>query len=187
MYTGKASFCAQEIRVMTEPHYYVFSYGSNMLLRRIKRRLENVEVAGIHCLKGYSLGFNKVGRDGSGKANIIQTNNSGDEVWGVIHRMQRSSRVMLDRIEGLRKGYDHARFTGLVSGSSVDFVAYMATEEKYLGSVSPYDWYHEYVLRGALENGFPERYVDRIRAVVPRPDPDPDRAGLHWRDLDGES
>lgn len=168
---------------MTDRHYYVFSYGSNLLLSRIRRRLREVEVAGTYCLQGYELQFNKKGRDGSAKANIIQTGNTGDHVWGVVHKLHLENRQVLDRIEGLGNGYDHHSLAMNLNGYSLEVLAYMATDPRYVGDDEPFCWYHQYVLQGALENGFPDYYVEKIRRRTFRNDPDRTRSDEHWNVL----
>jgi hypothetical protein len=42
-------------------------------------------------------------------------------------------------------------------------------------SVRPYDWYREYVLRGARYHGLPSACLRRIESVTAIPDPDPER------------
>ena len=53
---------------MTIPY---FAFGSNMLLERIKKRVPSARVLGNATLGGYALRFNKLSKDGSGKANIV--------------------------------------------------------------------------------------------------------------------
>ena len=58
---------------------FIFSYGSNLLTERIRRRVGYVESFGRYRLSGYRLVFNKPGADGSAKANLSQTNDPDDE------------------------------------------------------------------------------------------------------------
>ena len=52
----------------TETFLY-FAYGSNMFTRRLKERTPSVAVADTGFVEGHRLAFDKVSRDGSGKAN----------------------------------------------------------------------------------------------------------------------
>ena len=56
-------------------------------------------------------------------------------------------------------------------GSKEQAVAALRTGD----GLRPLDWYHEHVLRGALAAGLPGDYVERLRAVPTRVDPDASR------------
>lgn len=50
---------------------YYFAYGSNMSVSRLQSRITIEEDVGAAYLEGWQMVFNKRGRDGSGKANLI--------------------------------------------------------------------------------------------------------------------
>lgn len=39
-------------------------------------------------------------------------------------------------------------------------------------TLKPYHWYNEHVIRGAKENGLPEKYIQNIAAIKSIDDPD---------------
>ncbi len=151
--------------------YYVFSYGSNMLFQRIFERVNTVEVVGTYVLQGYRLRFNKKSIDGSTKANIQATDDAGDAVCGVLHRLSLSQKPILDQYEALGQGYDLQHFLMTTSGGGqLRIHYYVATEPQYLTVGQPYRWYLNFVIAGAMENGFPNPYINELKAITPMTD-----------------
>lgn len=142
----------------------IFSYGSNMLLNRIRKRVKSAEIYQVGYINGYSLKFHKLSKkDGSGKANIYQTNNQSDIVWGVIISIDKSDKKILDRYEGLGYGYDEKNISvKLKNGSEILAIAYVANNGSIDNTLKPFDWYYYYVLAGAKENNLPAEYIEMI-------------------------
>ncbi len=164
--------------------FYFFSYGSNLLFERIHRRVDTVEVIQTHRLHEYKLLFNKQSIDGSMKANIIPYNDSF--VWGVIHRIDYSQKSILDEYEALGKGYELEFFEIELEGKECSVGFYQASDQKYLGDGKPYDWYLEYVRRGAIENGFPTEYIEQIENIEYKKDQKESRSEENWKVLNGK-
>ncbi len=154
---------------------FYFAYGSNMSLRRLRARVPSASRVGTGVLEGHRLRFHKIGRlDGSGKCDALGSGCPADRVHGVVYRIARRERTLLDRAEGAGEGY----LAGTVSirlhaGGSLEAFTYRAT--RIDPALEPFSWYKEHVLRGALENALPAHYVRLIEAVVAREDPDPGR------------
>lgn len=144
----------------------VFCYGSNMSSDRITERCSSSRFIGIAKVSGWKLSFNKISKDGSGKANLVWT---GDNslVWGVIFDITDSEKPILDKFEGLGKGYDEFKlFVINDSGEEIECVCYIATDEKYLDNgLKPYDWYKQWCLLGAREHSIPKDYILTIEGV----------------------
>lgn len=157
---------------MNQQPVYIFSYGSNTLLQRISERVPSVAVVGKHQLRGYRLLFNKLSVDGSTKANLKETGDQSDSVWGVIHQISKADKPILDRYEALGKGYLEIGFKLTIHDESQSVHAYIATESQYLAVGKPYDWYLNFVIEGAIENGFPEDYINQLKAIASKLDPD---------------
>jgi len=158
-------------------YFYFFSYGSNLLLERIKERVPSVEIVQTYQLIGFSLAFNKASSDGSTKTNIERTENPNDFVWGVIQRIDISEKSALDRAEGLGYGYDLDSFEIPEIDQEVHY--YIAQESKYLKDGKPYDWYLGYVIYGAIENRFPNEYINALECIASDIDTDSDRREQH--------
>lgn len=80
---------------------WCFAYGSNLLREQIKRRIGHIPEAPRAWLEGYRLAFNKLGGDGTGKANIVKQ--PGTKVWGVVYRCSPEDLDKMDSYEGVAK------------------------------------------------------------------------------------
>ena len=65
-------------------HKY-FAYGSNLIFERITERLGKVKFLGAASIENWCLRFNKLGADGSGKCNIIES--QGEFVHGILYQI----------------------------------------------------------------------------------------------------
>ncbi len=148
--------------------FYVFSYGSNLLMERIQRRVFSVEKVKNHVLEDFELVFNKSSIDGSTKANVRAC--PGKSVLGVIHQMPWEHKEVLDEYEALGYGYEYGylNFEGPMGQQEAHF--YIAHEGKYLMEGAPYQWYLDYVIYGAVENAFDSAYIDALRAIAAKED-----------------
>lgn len=156
-----------------------FAYGSNMSNRRLLDRCSTANFLEIAKIESYKLAFNKKSSlDKSGKANIIQTGNTSDIVWGVIFEIEESQKTALDTAEGKGKGYDEQTIKVIDSkGQEHECIAYIATEAKYLdNALTPMDWYKEHCLIGAKEHNLPDDYISVIEDQKAKTDTDIERA-----------
>lgn len=148
-----------------------FAYGSNMSLNRLKRRVPSARSLGCHFLPKHKLTFHKLGKDGSAKCDITETQKQDSRVFGVLFEMDKCHLPNLDKAEGLGKGYRHNPIEAFDKhGRSYQALSYkaLAVSENHL----PFTWYHEHVLRGAIEHNLPQWYVEQhILGVETKPDP----------------
>jgi cation transport regulator ChaC len=154
------------------PTFLYFAYGSNMLSRRLRERTPSAAARAVGCVDGRRLTFDKASRDASGKCDIEPF--AGERVWGVVFEIARSEKAALDEAEGLGRGYREERLPVLTPAGAVEAVTYVATAKD--PALRPYDWYKAFVVAGALEHALPEPYVERLRKVASRPDPDAARS-----------
>lgn len=136
-----------------------FAYGSNMCSERLRARIPDVEPVGRARWPGMRLAFNKIGVDGSGKANLIPDPVS--VAWGVVFRIPAAAWTILD---GFEPGYVRSACALLVDGDQP------TSADVYLGKgplrhTPPHDWYREHLLRGAIEHALPEDIVRLIREL----------------------
>lgn len=155
-----------------------FSYGSNMLGARIRKRVPSARGLGIACLEGHTLRWHKPGRDGSGKCDVVPDAAPGAGVWGVVHEIACDEKPALDRAEGLGQGYDERLVRLSVAGRPIDALLYIATRIE--PSPLPFDWYHALVVAGARQHGLPAAYQATIEAQPTQPDHDEARSTQHW-------
>ena len=151
-----------------------FSYGSNMSSRRLIERVPSAKVVAIGRLPEHRLRFHKIGRDGSGKCDAEYTSNPGHDVVGVVFEISASDKEALDRIEGLRFGYDEKTVAVVLeNGGRIEATTYYAMRMD--PALKPFHWYKEHVLRGARENNLPGEYIAGIEEIESIPDPDRER------------
>lgn len=151
---------------------YYFAYGSNMSSLRLLARVPSARSLGVAHLHGFEMSFGKRSHDGSAKCTIAEK--EGASTLGVIYDIPTDQRYTLDRIEGQGFGYEAAdiRIT-TQSGRQVTAFTYLGTDLDH--GLKPYTWYVEHVIRGGIEHGIAEQYIDIIKAVAAIDDPDPGR------------
>ena len=153
---------------MSYLHY--FAYGSNMSAARLRARVPSARSVGVYRLEGYQLVFHKRGRDGSAKCDALRTGLE-DVMFGVVYSMLETERTALDRVEGLGRGYASCWVeVAHEDGHRVQAYTYTALDTGH--GLVPFDWYHEHVVRGAVEAGLPAAYVEHLRCVSSIADPD---------------
>lgn len=156
-----------------------FAYGSNMSTRRLKARTPGVRFHATAILKSHALLFHKIGQDGSGKCDILACNDDRC-VHGVLYELSDEEKVLLDRYEGLGKGYQH-RWVQVTTGQGrCEFaLTYVATHID--PSVKPFHWYKQHVCHGAHEHKLPAEYIRQLQLIESTDDPDLDRQARELR------
>ena len=154
-----------------------FAYGSNMSLKRLRKRVSSAEPLERAVLRCHRLAFHKVSRkDGSGKCDIPPAKES-DKVWGRLYYIDDKDKECLDRYEGLGYGYDDKCVTvKLDSGGTVCAITYYVEDPtKKNPNLEPYTWYKKHVLVGAKEACLPPDYIKKIEEVKDKKDCDKER------------
>lgn len=154
-----------------------FSYGSNMLWRRIRARVPSARPLGVAVLRGHRLEWHKAGRDGSGKCDVVLANDPAHAVHGVLYQFLAAEKPLLDAAEGLGAGYDEKQVE--VEGSQGPIHAWLYCATATDPKLPPYSWYKALVVAGAREHGLPAAYIERLEAVVAAEDADAERHALH--------
>jgi gamma-glutamylcyclotransferase (GGCT)/AIG2-like uncharacterized protein YtfP len=144
-------------------HY--LAYGSNLQKERLEnqekngKRIGTVADKGTLELNGYKLVFNKLSvRDGSGKANIEPE--KGGSVIGVIYELSAEQIDLLDRIEG---GYKRHELPVRFENQTVE--TYFAESDRIREGLFPTEEYMGFVVNGAIEHEFPEKYVEALTEI----------------------
>jgi hypothetical protein len=137
-------------------------------------RVGSATSLGIHRLDAHSLRFHKIGKDGSGKCDAYFTSDPADCIWGVVYTFKQEDKEILDRIEGLGKGYrEQSVLVYDPGGIAVTAFTYIALKTDPL--LKPFVWYKNHVLTGALEANLPEFYVSQLTEVEAIDDQDAHR------------
>ncbi len=128
----------------------VFAYGSNMCLGRFLNYEVQPEGPGtVGKLAGYSLKFNKLSNDGSGKANVVPERER--DVWGVLYAIPYTQLLLLDRGEC---GYARMSMSVETKSGAVDAWVYVATLSRD-AFLRPYSWYKRFLVQGAGSHDLP--------------------------------
>lgn len=156
---------------------YVFAYGSNLCLERLAARAPSGRAVATGRLRGYALRWHKRSLDGSGKCDALETGSDADLVWGAVYAMSSADKKTLDRCEGLGEDYCEGRVT-IRTRDGADMsnvVVYKAIPRWIDPSVLPYNWYKQFVVRGAAQHALPPDYRALIEAIDAVDDPDASR------------
>ncbi|MFA6077427.1 MAG: gamma-glutamylcyclotransferase family protein [Candidatus Paceibacterota bacterium] len=134
-----------------------FAYGSNQDEKQMKGRCPCSSIVGKAVLKDYKLAYTFFSTKGQcGCADIIKS--EGDEVWGLLHKLNSDDLERLDGYEGHPTGY--RRFTTVVLdefGKEIEAEVYEVVE-KSGEHVEPSRWYHDILLNAAKKYNFPDSY-----------------------------
>ena len=156
--------------------YQYAAYGSNLHPLRLQKRVPSTRLLGISLVSGYELKFNKKSDiDGTGKCSI----NRGD---GIVHlaifEIKAEEKVILDKCEGLGKGYEEISIDAHHFGRCLTYIADPAVIDE---AIRPTDWYKEMVLLGCRSHNFPEEYIRAIEGIKAIEDRNKRRSRANWQ------
>lgn len=141
--------------------FLYFAYGSNMLSARMKARAPSARAEGRAVLPRFRLRWHKIGADGTGKCDMVLTDQPGDRVHGVVWRIGHADLKSLDRAEEMGSGYYACNVSIQFAGGGRRLArTYRAIPID--PSLKPLDWYKRFVVHGAREHGLPSNYVARL-------------------------
>ncbi|MDE2907486.1 MAG: gamma-glutamylcyclotransferase [Acidobacteriota bacterium] len=144
--------------------YLYFAYGSNLSSERLRARVPSARVRGRGRLLHHRLSWHKIGRDGSGKCDIVPTD-TPSVVWGVLYDVARVEKPALDAVEGLGIGYFEKEVQIATDDGKRPALTYHANPERIDPTLRPRDWYKDYVVRGAREHGLPADYIRVLEQI----------------------
>lgn len=144
-----------------------FAYGSNMVTERLQapERAPSAKPMGRAKLPDKSLVCNKKSDDGSGKANLVDSD--GNTVWGVLYEIDSTQLKKLDDCE---KGYKNICLDVLTERDLV-VSAHVYISSELTDDPRPYDWYKELMVKGAIEHQLPTCYIELLKQIESKPDP----------------
>ena len=125
------------------------AYGSNLWPPRLAARVGACTATASVALPGWSLVFDKLGADGSGKCALVA--DATGCAHGVLYRLPEAAWTALDRIEGRGRGYERETLT-LPDHGPCD--VYLAQPGARRPALRPFDWYLRIVFAGAAHHGF---------------------------------
>ncbi|XP_068092357.1 gamma-glutamylcyclotransferase [Hyperolius riggenbachi] len=149
-----------------EESFYYFAYGSNLLKERILLDNPSASFHSIALLKDFRLAFgfpqgNQNSRWHGGVATV--TESQGDEVWGVVWKMDISSLDSLDIQEGVSWGiYQPIEISVQTPNGELVCRCYQMNQCIY-GLTSPQ--YKQVLCMGAKQNNLPLPYQKMLREL----------------------
>jgi len=139
-------------------HY--FAYGSNMLSRRLQGRIASAVVIGPARLDGYAWQCNKLGQDGTAKANLVRQ--EGASVHGVLYRIDEDAWPQLDDFEpDYRRASVEVVHDGRLRMADT-YISKLLTERPASQS------YMQQIISGATEHHLPPDYIQQIKDACER-------------------
>ena len=136
-----------------------FAYGSNMYRKRLSDRIGFIDKWDNGTVLKKQLSFNKLGQDGSGKANLIDQED--EKAYGVIYQVNESDLIKLDRFE---VGYERKTLE-VQSDNNGYLKAILYLANNLQDFISPNKEYMNHILRGAEENGLKQNYIDYLKSI----------------------
>ncbi len=137
-----------------------FAYGSNMDSTQMARRAPKARAHGPGRLRGYRFTCNKVGRDGSAKANVERADEAA--VWGVLFEISAADLVELDRFEG---GYWRESLAVETTGGAIE-VCEVYVSDLTSQTLLPLRAYRERMVRGAREHRLPQACSSALEGLA---------------------
>lgn len=143
---------------------WYFAYGSNLAMDQNRTGL--IREARRARLDGYRIAFNKLGSDGTGKANLVPDETAA--VWGVVYLCSAATLDQMDLYEGVPRGHYYRKNVRVHcdSGEQVNAVTYIAGNSFIRPSLQPAPEYLQQILRGAREHRLPDSYLQEIERVA---------------------
>jgi len=149
-----------------------FAYGSNMSTERLRERVPSAKALGRAKLPNKLLVCNKKSKDGSGKANLIDS--TGDTVWGVLYEVDPTE---LNRLDIVESGYTRI-ILEVITDQDSSVEAYVYVSSKLTDDARPYDWYKKLMIEGARKHQLPASYVKYLEQIHSKPNPGKQRCNF---------
>ncbi len=140
-----------------------FAFGSNMLTKRLEERIGKCGCLGRAILKKYKLAFNKLAKDGSGKANIVFTGNNDNHVYGVCFNLDEDQLNTLDEFE---IGYIRDVVKVSIGTNIMEAATYIANSEAVHDNLHINKKYLQFCIDGGKEHGLPKDYIQFLESTI---------------------
>uniref|UniRef100_A0A3B4AAQ2 Uncharacterized protein n=1 Tax=Periophthalmus magnuspinnatus TaxID=409849 RepID=A0A3B4AAQ2_9GOBI len=150
----------------TSSTFLYFAYGSNLLKERLTLKNPSATVHCVARLKNFRLVFgNHKGRASERWHGGVATieHSPGDEVWGVVWRLSVADLESLDSQENVTLGaYSPVELSVRTRGEDLSCRTYIMNSCVY---APPSPQYLKVIVMGAAQNGLPQEYQDKLRAI----------------------
>ena len=140
---------------------YYFAYGSNLYAPQIEQRCPDSEYIKNVRLDGWLFRISPK----HGGANIVQTNNNEDHVWGALYTLSDNDIETLNLYEGI----DDNEYTQIhidIEGIDEKTLTYVVPDCS--GHDRAYKDYHERILAGLKQRGICNLYIGKFEEQKPK-------------------
>jgi hypothetical protein len=154
----------------------LFSFAGNMDVEHFAKNVPSAKRIGIAKLPGYNFIFNKTADDLSSKANILQSSDPNDAVWGVLIALDDKEKSNFFNAETFSSDFMLETVTCIDLNNKIyTACAFVALPHAVNTHLLPYDWYLQKVISLAKNAGLPEDYIKKISMMPFKVDPDDER------------
>jgi len=158
-----------------------FAYDADLFFTRFKAKMKSARVFDMGWVEGHALKVNAKGhKDSSAKANL-ETAEPASRAYGVIYKIDRNDKVILDRDHGL--GYGFCEIAIKVHREHAEPVfafTYIANRQFVMNDLAAFNWYKELMIEGAIQQGLPKDYIENtMQCIEASEDPDLYRGDIH--------
>jgi gamma-glutamylcyclotransferase len=143
---------------MDSENVWYFAYGSNLSMSQMLARVGEWQTSRKAVLKGWKLIFNvNSGRWGNGAANIVETKNQGDVVYGAIYSIKKEKLSVLTT-------YEHVSPKDVtvesIDGEEITAKTYVFRKDK--DECEPPKAYSKTITDGLLQHGYDEETISKV-------------------------
>ncbi|NWV71342.1 GGCT glutamylcyclotransferase, partial [Malurus elegans] len=147
--------------------FLYYAYGSNLLRERLLLRNPSATLCALARLQDFKLEFgHHQGRTSSvwhgGTATIAQS--PGDEVWGIVWKMNTCNLSSLDKQEGVEDGI-YVPIEVNVHTQAGQVLTCRSYQMRDYVSGPPSPQYKKVICMGAKQNGLPSDYQEKLEAI----------------------
>jgi hypothetical protein len=154
----------------------LFSFAGNMDIETFAKLVPSAKKVGVARLPGYNFIFNKTAEDQSSKANILQSFNPNDAVWGILIELADNEKTNFLNAMPWAGDYMLTPVTCVDEAEKIFHAeAFVALPHAVNTHLLPHDWYHKKVMHMAKNAGLPEHYVAKLALMPFKVDPDAER------------
>ena len=145
--------------------FHYFGYGSNLNLTSLRAKGVEPSSSERAVLHGWKLSFNVRHwfRHEGGVGNILPSNNTGDQVHGMLHVCEDEHLPLLDAVEAYGTGYDRIEIEVETSHGMVRATTYVGMPGYLDDSCLPTRRYLNIILKGAIEADLNKAYIEKLR------------------------
>jgi gamma-glutamylcyclotransferase len=136
-----------------------FAYGSNMDNERLFSRIGSADKLDNGMVFGKRLCFNKLGQDGTGKANLVD--DKCGKAFGVLFIVKESDLMKLDKFE---VGYER-KIIEIKSDNNGYIMATSYLADCSMDFICPNNEYMKHIIKGADKNDMAPKYIKFLKTI----------------------